>query len=231
MFRGKTYIAIIPARGGSKRLPNKNILPLAGKPLVAWTIEAALDSKYLDEIILSSDDEKILEIGKSYGITSIKRPHYLADDTAKTVDVILYHLELIEPEPDYTVLLQPTSPLRTSKHIDEAIEWLSEKNADAVISVSEIGFPIEWCNVLPEDKNLVNFIKDEHLNVRSQDLPKRYRINGAIYVVKTEKFMKHQTFFLKKNVYAYVMDRISSVDIDDQFDFLFAEFLITKRFF
>jgi len=228
MYRNKSFLAFIPARGGSKRLPNKNLLNLAGKPLVAWTIEAAKKSQYVHDIILSSDDDRILEIGRDYGITALKRPDYLATDEAKTVDVVMYHLNQIFFQPDFIILLQPTSPLRTSKHIDEAIEYLYNKNADAVISVCEIDHPVEWCNILPEDGSLANFIQKEFLNLRSQDLPKRYKINGALYIIKTEKFLKEKTFFLQENIYAYIMDKFSSIDIDDEFDFRFAEFLITN---
>jgi CMP-N-acetylneuraminic acid synthetase len=180
----------------------------------------------IDEIILSSDDEKILEIGNSYGIRSVKRPGYLASDTAKTIDVVLYHLDNLKTKTDFIVLLQPTSPLRTSNHIDQAIELLESKNADAIISVCEIDYPIEWCNVLPEDGSLKKFINEEFLNKRSQDFPKRYRINGSIYIAKKEKLLQEKTFFLKDNIYAYIMDRYTSVDIDDEFDFKFAEFII-----
>ena len=228
MYKNKSFLAFIPARGGSKRLPNKNLLNLAGKPLVAWTIEAAKKSQYVNDIILSSDDDRILEIGRDYGITALKRPDYLATDEAKTVDVVMYHLNQIFFQPDFIILLQPTSPLRTSLHIDKAIEFLQSKKADAIISVCEVDYPVEWCNILPEDGSLANFIQKEFLNLRSQDLPKRYKINGALYIIKTEKFLKEKTFFLQENIHAYIMDKFSSIDIDDEFDFRFSEFLITN---
>ncbi len=223
MLDKKTFLAVIPARGGSKRLPNKNILPLNGKPLVAWSIESAKNSKYIDKIILSSDNKEVLTIGKNYDINNLERPDYLATDTAKTEDVVLYHLEKLKNKPSFIILLQPTSPLRTSLHIDEAIELLNEKKADAVISVCEIDHPIEWCNTLPENKSLENFILPENLNKRSQDFPKRYRINGAIYIINTDKFLEEKTFFIKKNIYAYIMDKIYSVDIDEKVDFIIAQ--------
>ena len=228
MYKDKTFLGIIPARGGSKRLPNKNILPLAGKPLIVWTIEAGLNSKYLDEIIVSSDSNKILEIASKYKVTSVKRPDELATDEASTVDVVEHILENIQQKFDYIVLLQPTSPLRTTKHIDEAIEFLDKKNADAVISVCEADHSPLWCNTLPESLDISNFIPDEIKNKRSQDLPKFYRLNGAIYICKTKKFLEEKTFFLKKNVYAYIMDRKHSVDIDEEIDFRLAEILIKE---
>jgi len=228
MYKNKTFLAVIPARGGSKRLPNKNILDLKGKPLIVWSIEAAKKSKYIDEIVVSSDSDKILEIAKKYSVTTIKRPDNLATDTASSVDVIKHVIYNIKEKYDYIVLLQPTSPLRNEKHIDEAIEELIKKNADAIISVCEIDHPVEWSNVLPENLSMENFISKENLK-RSQDLPKRYRINGAIYICKTDKFLKENTFFLEKNIFAYIMDKKSSVDIDDEFDFKLAEFLMKYK--
>lgn len=228
MIDGKKVLAIIPARGGSKRLKRKNVLPLVDKPLIAWTIESALKSKYIDKIVVSSEDEEILKISGSYNIEIIKRPYDLARDVAKTTDVVVHVIETLTENYDYILLLQPTSPLRTNKHIDEAIDILFSKKADAIISVCEIDHPIEWCNILPEDLSLKDFLSPIVLDKRSQDLPKRYRINGAIYIVKTERFLTERTFFIKDNIYAYIMDKYSSVDIDDKFDFKFAEFLIQK---
>ena len=116
----KTFLAIIPARGGSKRLPRKNLLDLSGKPLIAWSIEAGLKSKYIDKLVVSSDDNKILDIADTYNIQAIKRPKKLSNDTATTFDAIKHTIDKLESY-DYIVLLQPTSPLRNCKHIDESI--------------------------------------------------------------------------------------------------------------
>ncbi len=229
MFKEKSFIGIVPARGGSKRLPNKNLLYLAGKPLIAWTLEAALKSKYLDHIVVSSDKDEILKVARDYGVETVKRPKELATDSAKTVDVVRHVLESIKKEYNYIVLLQPTSPLRTERHIDESIEFLISKNADAVISVCETEYPPLWCNTLPEDLSMENFIRKEVVGKRSQDLPKYYRLNGAIYICKSDKLIKQKTFFLNKNIYAYIMDRKSSIDIDDETDFLLAETLIRNK--
>ncbi len=227
MYNGKTFLAVIPARGESRRLPNKNILDLAGKPLISWTIEAALNSRYLDKIVVSSDSDKILSIAEKYKVEGIKRPYELATDTASTVVVLEHAIKNIKGNYDYVVLLQPTSPLRTSKHIDEAIELLDMKNADAVISVCETECPLEWCNTLPENLNMKDFIKKEILNKRSQDLPKYYRLNGAIFICSISQFLERKTFFLE-NSFAYIMDRRYSIDIDDLTDFQMAEFFITR---
>ncbi|MDY0123318.1 acylneuraminate cytidylyltransferase family protein [Sulfurimonas sp.] len=227
MYKGKTFLAIIPARGGSKRVPRKNVLDLCGKPLIAWSIEAGLKSKYIDKVVVTSDDEEILDISKLYGAKSIKRPGELASDTATTFDAIKHAIDNVEKY-DYIILLQPTSPLRNEKHIDEAIELLESKKADAVIGVCEMDHSPLWSNVLPEDGSMSDFLRDEIKNKRSQDLDKYYRLNGAIYICKTEKFLENKGFFLKKNIFAYVMDRKSSVDIDEEIDFDIAMAIIGK---
>ena len=214
-------LAIIPARGGSKRLPGKNILDFAGKPLIAWTIDAALKSKYINNIIVSTDDAQIASIAKEYGAkVPFLRPDNLASDEATTIDVVLDLLSRISEKYKYIALLQPTSPLRTYQHIDESVEQLGDK--DSVVSVVKTEHPLEWCNTLPSDKNLDNFIDDSVRNKRSQDLPDRYRINGAIYIVKTDVLLRVKSFLLEKGAVAYVMDRYSSIDIDHKQDFIIA---------
>ena len=133
MFKNKTFLSIIPARGGSKRLPRKNVLDLCGKPLISWTIEAALYSKYLDEVVVTSDDSEILGIANNMKVRSIERPPHLASDTASTFDAVKHTIDNIDSY-EYIVLLQPTSPLRNATHIDKAIELLARKDADAVIN-------------------------------------------------------------------------------------------------
>jgi CMP-N,N'-diacetyllegionaminic acid synthase len=224
----KTFLAIIPARGGSKRLPRKNLLDLGGKPLIAWSIESALKSKYISKVIVSSDDEEILQISLNFGANIIKRPDELASDTATTFDTIEHTIKSLEKY-DYVVLLQPTSPLRSEKHIDEAIELLEEKDADAIISVCEVEHSPLWCNTLDENLNMSNFLCDEVLNKRSQDLEKYYRLNGAIYICKTDKLLENKGFFIKENIFAYVMRRGYSIDIDEEIDFKIAEILINIK--
>jgi CMP-N,N'-diacetyllegionaminic acid synthase len=219
VLNNKTFLAIIPARGGSKRLPRKNVLDLCGKPLIAYSIEAGLKSKYVDKVLVTSDDDEILTISKEYGAAAINRPEYLANDTATTFDAIKHTIENIDKY-DYIVLLQPTSPLRNAKHIDEAIEFLEEKNADAVVSVCEMDHSPLWSNTLPKDGSMKKFLRDEILNKRSQDLETYYRLNGAIYICKTDKLLENKGFFLKEKIYAYKMDRESSIDIDEEIDFL-----------
>lgn len=224
MLNNKTFLAIIPARGGSKRLPRKNLLDLCDKPLIAYSIEAGLKSKYISKVVVSSDDEEILQISQKFGADTIKRPDELASDTSSTFDALEHTIHSLEKY-DYIVLLQPTSPLRNEKHVDEAIELLGEKDAHCVISVCETEHSPLWCNTLDEDLNMSNFLPKEILNKRSQDLEKYYRINGAIYICKTKKLLENKSFFLKENIFAYIMDRKNSVDIDEEIDFLIAKSL------
>jgi len=228
MYKNKKNLAIIPARGGSKRLPNKNILELNGKPLIAYSIEAALKSKYIGDIVVTSDSDEILNIAKKYKVDCLKRPDDLATDTASSIDVLKHVLENYKGY-EYLVLLQPTSPLRDEKHIDEAIELLEQKKADAIIGVTEMDHSPLWSNTLDEDLNMSNFLRDELKGKRSQDLEKYYRVNGAIYICKIDKFLEENNLFLKENIFAYVMDRKSSVDIDEEIDFKFAEILLKEK--
>lgn len=224
MLNEKTFLAIIPARGGSKRLPRKNILNLAGKPLIAWTIEAALQSKYIDKVLVTSDDEEILKVSNSYGASTIKRPMHLSQDNSTSFEAINHAIENTE-EFDYIVLLQPTSPLRTSGHIDEAIQLIFQKKSDAIISVTEMEHSPLWANTLPENESMDYFLREEDKNKRSQDLETYYRLNGAIYISLTETLINTGSFFHKTGAYAYKMDNRSSIDIDNVMDFKFAEFL------
>ena len=225
MYIKKTFLAVIPARGGSKRLPRKNILDLNGKPLIVWSIEAGLDSSYIDKVVVTSDDDEILTISKKYGAVTINRPDELASDTSTTFDAIKHAIENCSKY-DYIVLLQPTSPLRNEKHLDEAVELLESKKSNAVVSVCEMEHSPLWSNTLDESLSMAGFLKDEALNKRSQDLEKYYRLNGAIYICKTEKLLEEKSFFLKENIFSYVMDRKSSVDIDEEIDFKMAEVIL-----
>jgi len=225
-LKNKKILAIIPARGGSKRLPNKNILNLFGKPLIAWSIEAGLKSKYIDTVIVSSDDHEILNISNQYGAETLKRPDELSTDIATTFDTIKHTIENIHEKYDYIILLQATSPLRNEKHIDEAIELLLSKKADAVVSVCEMEHSPLWSNILKDDLSMDNFLEENTLNKRSQDLEKHYRINGAIYIAKLDDFLERKSFFLEKNIFAYKMKKESSVDIDEKIDFLLAQTIL-----
>ncbi|WP_051117228.1 cytidylyltransferase domain-containing protein, partial [Vibrio campbellii] len=182
MIDGKKVLAFIPARGGSKRLPRKNILPIAGKPLIGWSIDAAKGSEYIDDTFISTDDQEIADVAAGLGIPAPElRPEHLASDTASTANVLTYTLEKFGTGFDIVILLQPTSPLRTSQHIDQALELFIEKQAFSVVSVTPCEHPPLWSNILPDNGSMENFIRPEALK-RSQDLGSFYRFNGAIYI-------------------------------------------------
>ena len=224
-------IAIIPARGGSKRLPNKNILPLAGKPLIVWTIETALDSQLFDMVLVSTDSQDIADVSMSAGATvPFLRPAELASDTASTNDVISHMVEWVEAQHGpvtKVTLLQPTSPLRDVDNIKEAMALYDEKQASAVISVCELDHPIQYCNRLPSDRSMNGFIPVT-ANKRSQDLEPYYRLNGAIYIF-ARRFVGALSEIYSDGAFAYVMDKNSSVDIDEQLDFLLATLILDKE--
>jgi CMP-N,N'-diacetyllegionaminic acid synthase len=234
MFNDKTFLAIIPARGGSKRLPHKNLLMLAGKPLITRTVESALKSCFIDEVLVTSDNDQTIDMAKKLGaVAPFKRPAKFSNDTATSSDVIRHTIDYYETECnkifDYIVYLNPTTPLRDERHIDEAIEHLFLNKVDAVISVCELEHPISWTGTLPNNSDMTEFIKNIDFNSRSQDLPKSYRLNGAIYICKTDKFKKFNSLFLGENIYAYKMSRETSVDIDTKIDFLLAEAILANN--
>ena len=209
-------------------MPRKNVLDLCGKPLISWTIEAALTSKYLDEVVVTSDDREILGIANNMKVRSIERPPHLASDTASTFDAVKHTIDNVDSY-EYIVLLQTTSPLRNATHIDKAIELLARKGADAVISVSNISHNPAWSNTLDESLSMKNFINEEFLKKSSQDLEKYYKLNGAIYICKTKKLLEEKSFFLRDNIFAFIMSTTSSVDIDKKEDFEFANLYLSKK--
>jgi CMP-N,N'-diacetyllegionaminic acid synthase len=229
MINNNKLLALIPARGGSKRLPRKNILDFCGKPLIAWTIEAALKSKYVDHVVVSTNDNDISNISSQYGAdVRFTRPNNISQDHSTSVEVVEHALKKLEESGchyEYVILLQPTSPFRTSIHIDAAVELLVKRNSSAIISVTKtINNPL-WANTIPENGSMDNFIQEDIKNKRSQDLPIFYELNGAIYLINSRKILEENTFFLKKGVFSYEMDRISSIDIDTNYDFLIASLI------
>lgn len=224
-------LSIIPARGGSKSIPKKNIVDLLGKPLISWTIEASLNSKYISKTIVSSDDNEILEISKKYGATPYKRDVNLSGDYIKTEPVLLDVINNLEEEYDLLVLLQATSPLRNFEHIDAAFEKFFESNNEALISVYEPdhspfkAFTVENNGVL---KGIVN---DEYPFSPRQLLPKAYYPNGAIYIININTFLKNKSLFISKNTGFYIMDKNSSKDIDSYIELQEVEEILMSRSF
>lgn len=231
MYKGKTILGLIPARGGSKGLPRKNIKPLLGKPLIAWTIEQALASKYLDRVVVSTDDEKIAEISRKYGAkVPFMRPKELATDEARRIDVVLHAIDWMEKNDnsyDLIMLLQPTPPLRTSEDIDRGIELLFFKKAQSVVSVCKTEHHPYWSNILPKNGCMKDFIKAEIMNKNRQELPVFYRLNGAIYLAYWNYLKRCRSFF-NQETFAYIMPQERSIDIDNKVDFKLAEILMKK---
>ena len=222
-------IAIIPARGGSKRLPGKNTKLLGDKPLIAWTIEAAIESNVFDHVFVSTDSQEIADISKQYGAeVPFLRPEELASDTATTNDVITHLINWFESEYNQTTsliaVLQPTSPFRNAKHIIEAFEKMRGKSAKAIISVCELEHPIQFCNQLGPGGSMASFIDLKNMK-RTQDLEPTYRLNGALYIFDKGYVGRMQDLY-SDGTYAYIMSSKTSIDIDTQEDFDLAEYYL-----
>lgn len=222
-------IAIIPARSGSKGLKNKNIKLLNGKPLIAYSIEAAYKCKMFDTVMLSTDSEEYAEIGRKYGAdVPFLRSKEMSSDTAgswDTVKEVLYNYEKQGKKFDTVALLQPTSPLRTPQDIMRGYELMDQKNADSITAVCEMDHSPLWSNTLAEDLSMKNFEKDEYKNLGRQQLPTYYRINGALYLRKIQ-YGENSICLLEKNEYALIMERAKSIDIDTELDFKMAEIIL-----
>jgi len=222
-------IAIIPARGGSKGLPGKNIRLLNGKPLIAYSIEAALKAKFITEVIVSTDDDAIAEVSRKAGAgIPFMRPAELALDSSMAIDTYTYTVNKLERERNVKineiVVLLPTSPLRTSGDIEQAVSLFKGKDADSVISFVEEDHPIAWHKQIDNE----NKIKLESKPIQNrQQYDKTYYPNGSIYVFKSD-VLRTGNYFTDKS-YAYLMPRERSVDIDTAFDFDLATFYLTRN--
>lgn len=223
--------ALITARGGSKGLPGKNILPLHGVPLIGWSIEAALQCPEVGCCYVSSDDDEILSVSSELGASVIKRPIELATDLSSSEDVIAHFIKVIHAEgvyPDQVVLLQPTSPLRGALHVSGAVSIFDEENADCVISVFEPKHSPLKAYKLDKCGRLEGLYGPGAPYQPRQELPKAFQPNGAIYLFDVAAFVAERGI-PKKNVYPYFMRECDSVDIDDQQDFNLAESLLRKK--
>ena len=214
MIHGKSVVAVITARGGSKGLPRKNVLELAGRPLIAWTIAAARASRYLDRFVLSSDDDEIIQVAREWECeVPFLRPATLATDEARSADVLLHALDALGESYDYAVLLQPTSPLRTAEDIDGALRECLRRVAPSCVSVSEPEMSPYWMFRMDADGRLHRLLDDGMAAHRRQNLPPVYALNGAVYVVAVPWFRERRTFVTPETV-AYVMPPERSVDVD-----------------
>ena len=220
-------LILIPARGGSKRIPKKNIKLFNGKPLIQWTIEAAIDSGISSNICVSTDCEEIKRIAASMGAdVPFMRPKALSGDKAKSIDVALHALSYYK-DIQSIILLQPTSPLRTSKHLQSFYDYITKICAASAVSICECQHSPLWTFTLRNQILERSFLKNDFLNVRSQDLPKFYILNGAIYYSQVSALLEYQTF-VNKNTIGFEMPGYASLDIDTQFDWDIAEIIGQK---
>ena len=225
-------LAIIPARGGSKGIPGKNIKLLAGKSLITYSIEAAIKSKYVNKVIVSTDDEEIEHISKKYGAEVIKRPNELAQDDSPTIDAVFHVINTLEKNgyfADIVVLLQPTSPLRTLEDVNKAINLFikNKDKCDSLVSVCEFDHSPYWSLKVENGYLKPNFGED-YFKMRRQELSKLYMPNGSIFISKKQSLLKSKSFY-NGNVIPYVMKVEESIDIDTILDFKFAELILGDK--
>lgn len=223
-------IAIIPARRDSKSLPGKNIMDLLGKPMIAYTIEAAVSSKYIDDVIISTNCKEIERVAKEFGAKShFLRPEELAQDDSKAIDNYVYTVDRLKKEFNYKInnfiVLQPTSPLRTTMDIDRAVELFVKNNADSVISYTKEYHPVKWHKYINAERKFVNIFEESIEN--RQEYEVSYFPNGAIYVFDYD-LIKNKLYYTDKS-YAYVMPRNRSIDIDTLEDFEYLKYLKEKK--
>lgn len=234
MINGKKVIAIIPARGGSKSIPYKNIKLLLGKPLIAWAIEAAQQTKAIDRIAVSTDDKKIAEVAYQFGAEVMDRPEHLAQDDSLPIDVvknIIQDLKKSEDGSTYMVYLEPTCPLREPEDINKTLEMLAN-NALGVQSVAtfveaSLNPHRAWKMTQGSPQPFI-----DHANpwLPRQKLPEAYQLNGAVYSFLIDMIKEESRYFLQGKLGAVIMPKERSVDIDDEFDFFIAESLMRRRF-
>lgn len=222
-------LGLIPARGGSKRLPGKNSRDIGGKPLIAWTIDAALDSNVLSDLIVSTDDLQIADISSRCGVSvNEMRPAFLATDTSSSVDVALYELEKYEKSHgpvDGLMLLQPTSPFRKSASILGATKLFGTSGVTSVVSVSHSDIHPAWCYFI-ENNVMSPVVPNFHNEIRSQDLQKTYVVNGAIYLIAPDLLRKSRKF-IQPHTHPFVLtDPTESIDIDSEWDWKIACYMV-----
>lgn len=227
-------IAIIPARSGSKGLPDKNIRLVNGKPLLAYTIEAALESGCFDTVHVSTDSERYAEIAREFGAdVPFLRSAELATDTASTWDAVrevLARYAELGRKFDTMMLMQPTTPLRTGEDVKAAYALLREKQAKSVIAVCEVDHSPLWCDTIPDSGSMKGFGRKDLAWVNRQDLRPYYRVNGAIYLLSVDGIsIPPDDDIYEDNCYALFMDRKKSVDIDSEDDLALVEFLLARR--
>ena len=230
MINGKKILAIIPARGGSKGLPGKNIKEMLGKPLIAWSIEQGLNSKYIDRLIVSTDEQEIAEIAKKFGAdVPFLRPKEIAIDEAKTIDVILHAINFVEKNHDLyeiLVLLEPTSPLRETNDIDNAIEkLLKTKGAESIVGISKVEGSHPDFLVSLENEFLRPYKNIDFRVLRRQEIEDLYFYEGSIYISYVSSLKERKNFY-HENTLGYVVPKWKSYEVDDLSDFIIIEALL-----
>ncbi len=226
-------LGLITARGGSKSIPGKNVKELAGKPLIAWTIEAALNSRHLDRTVVSTDDPEIFSVSKQWGAdTPFIRPAELAGDLSSHIGVVLHALEWLKVNdnfvPEYVMLLQPTVSFRTSEDIDNSIELAHRKNAASVISVTSCERHPYLSKTIDSDGHLHDFLFTIENDLPRQTLEPVYVLNGAIYLIRTASLIENKSWYTEPT-HAYLMPLEHSVDIDTPWDFHVANLILQDR--
>lgn len=232
MYKNKKILGVITARGGSKGIPRKNIKLLDGKPLIAYTIEAAAQSRWLSRTIVSTDDFEIAEISKSFGAdVPFLRPENLAEDKSTSIQVIQHALHWLKEnenaEYDYVMILQPTSPFRTAEDIDACIEKIIETGADSVMSMVElVDFSVKKIKRIEDDVIVSVFEEEGNQSSFRNDGEKLYKRNGAVYLTKVEVLLKDDLFGTVSRPYGMPLER--SLDINEPYDFFLAECYFQK---
>lgn len=227
-------LGVIPARGGSKEVPRKNLLKLGGKTLIQLAVESANESNLLTRIILSSDDDEIIEEGKKAGCpTPFKRPSELATDNASTFSVLKHAVDWLgqkeQWKPDILVILQPTTPFRRGRHIDGVLDLLIKTKADAVITIRKPDYPPHWMIKSDKEKKLTNLIKDGNQYKRRQDTPEVYQPAGLVYAFNTELLYEIDTLFPFKDTRGFFVTREEAINIDTYLDYQLANLLIKDK--
>jgi CMP-N,N'-diacetyllegionaminic acid synthase len=221
------FVGIIPARGGSKGIPKKNIKKLCGKPLIAYTIEEALKSR-IDRVIVSTDDDEIAEISRAFGAEVIMRPYHLAEDKTPTQPVLLDVIEQLGESYDYVLTLQPTSPLRKAHHINEGIEAISkDSDADSLVSIVEVPHNCSPSSIMQLEGQYIYPVEKDNIILRRQDKQTFWARNGAaLYITRSEKL---KDFIWGGNTIPYPMSKLESLDIDDMEDWLIVESILKNN--
>ncbi len=231
MYKDKKILAVIPARGGSKGVPRKNIIEVGGHPLIKYTIDCGKNSKYLDRTVISTEDLLIKRVAEENGgDVPFLRPKELAEDTSKTIDCIVHAVNTLKSmgeEYDYVIILQNTVPLRKSWHVDEAIEMIVDSSERSLVSISEVDEHPILMRTLNEDKTVKNLLQ-MNSTMRRQDFPKFYKVDGAIYIQKLDKDFNLDTS-LNDGKLGYIMERKYSTDIDNYLDIKIIEYYLEKE--